>query len=116
MRLDDLYLVDIIEAAERIARMIAPVEFSGFKDDEMLTSAIQYRLIVMGEACTKLQRPTRAQMPDVPIAQVSGFRNRLVHGYFSVDLEIVNKRCRVVSTQLAFPTLPTSHKPEEPKG
>lgn len=54
MRLDDLYLVDIVEAAERIGRMIAGVDFNGFEDDEMLTLAVQYRLIVMGGACTKL--------------------------------------------------------------
>ena len=58
MRLDDLYLVDIIEAAERIGRMIAGVDFDGFEDDEMLTSAVQYRLI-MGEACTKLLYASR---------------------------------------------------------
>lgn len=41
MRLDDLYLVDIIEAAERIGRMIAGVDFNGFEGNDLLNSAVQ---------------------------------------------------------------------------
>lgn len=41
-------------------------------------------------------------MPDVPIAQVGGFRNRLVHGYFSVDLEIVWEVASVHTPSLAL--------------
>ncbi len=89
MRLDDLYLVDIIESAEKLTSMIGGIGEEAFKDDEMLSSAVQYLLIVMGEACGKLQPPTLAGMPSVAVAQVRAFRNRLVHGYFAVDLEIV---------------------------
>lgn len=89
MRLDDLYLVDVIEAAERVGRMIANADSAQFESDELLSSAVQYQLVVIGEACSKLQPSTVAQMPETPITQVRGFRNRLVHGYFATDLSIV---------------------------
>lgn len=85
-RLDDLYLVDIIEAFERIARMIEGRDFAAFEENEVLQSAVQYQLMVMGEACSKLQDATLAEMPEVPLSQVRGFRNRIVHGYFAIDL------------------------------
>ncbi len=89
MRHDDLYLVDIIESAEKLAKMIQGVDTEGFKTDVKLTAATQYLLIVAGEACGKLQPSTVEAMPDVPMHQVRGFRNRLVHGYFDVDLDLV---------------------------
>lgn len=89
MRSDDLYLVDIIEAADSIAGMIAGKTAESFATDQVLSSAVQYQLMVAGEACSKLEEATLEFMPNAPIAQIRGFRNRIVHGYFAVDLEIV---------------------------
>lgn len=89
MRLDDLYLVDVIEAAERIARMIAGEDFDSFGANDVLSSAVLYQLVIVGEACGKMRPETLEQIPDVPMGQVRGFRNRLVHAYFDVDLQVV---------------------------
>lgn len=59
MRLDDLYLVDVIEAAGRVARMMRGVNHDSFLGDELLASAVQYQLIIVGEACAKMQRASR---------------------------------------------------------
>jgi uncharacterized protein with HEPN domain len=88
-RPDDLYLVDIIEASERIAAMVAEHDLKSFEADDVLTSAVQYQLMVVGEACGRIQEATSNVMVDAPIPQIRGFRNRIVHGYFAVDLAIV---------------------------
>jgi uncharacterized protein with HEPN domain len=88
-RPDDLYLVDVIEAAEHLAEMIQGCNQASFQTNDLLASAVQYRLIVIGEACARLQDETLGVMANAPFPQIRGFRNRLVHGYFTIDLGIV---------------------------
>jgi uncharacterized protein with HEPN domain len=53
----------------------------------------QYALVraieIIGEAATHLSGETRANFPSVPWREWVGMRNRLIHGYFSVDLDIL---------------------------
>ncbi|MCW5935412.1 MAG: DUF86 domain-containing protein [Fimbriimonadia bacterium] len=88
-RLDDLYLVDVIEAASAISRMLKDVSFEEFNSNEVLCSAVLYQLVIVGEACVAMSDTTRDSIEDVPFSKVRGFRNRLVHGYFSIDDQIV---------------------------
>src|SRR5690348_6099874 len=57
--------------------------------DLMLQFALVRALEIIGEAAARLTEPTRAAHPEIPWSAVIGMRNRLVHGYFDVDLEIV---------------------------
>lgn len=43
----------------------------------------------MGEAARTIGEATRAANPDIPWHQITATRNRLIHGYFDVDLDIV---------------------------
>ena len=79
----------MIEAAEHVASMVANISIPKFEADDMLSSAVQYRLMVIGEACSRLAEATMSLMQAAPFPQIRGFRNRIVHGYFAVDLEVV---------------------------
>ena len=46
-------------------------------------------LEVIGEAIRGVSPATRAAHPEVPWKQIAGTRDRVIHGYFTVDLEIV---------------------------
>jgi uncharacterized protein with HEPN domain len=46
-------------------------------------------LEIIGEAATRLSPETRDDEPQIPWAQIISLRNRLIHGYDSVDLAIV---------------------------
>ena len=89
MRLDDLYLVDIIEAQESIARMIVDSSEADFVNDEILAAAVQMKLLIMGEAMSSLTAETRDAFQNVPVERVRGLRNRIVHGYFTVDNRLI---------------------------
>jgi|SRR5579862_9625655 len=89
MRLDDLYLVDIIEAYSSIVRMIADATSDEFLADERLSPAVQMRLVIMGEALSAMKSETREALVDVPVDQIRGLRNRIVHGYFTVDDRLI---------------------------
>ena len=57
--------------------------------DEMLSLAIVRLLKIVGEAAAHVSEPVQAGPPGIPWRQLTGARNRLIHGYFNVDLDIV---------------------------
>jgi uncharacterized protein with HEPN domain len=57
--------------------------------DRMLNLAVVRLLEIVGEAASRTPVDERAQHPDIPWSQIVGLRNRLIHGYDSVDFEIL---------------------------
>ncbi len=55
----------------------------------MLQDAVIRNLEIVGEACVNLSAEFREAHAAVPWLKASGIRNRLVHGYFDVDLGVV---------------------------
>lgn len=66
MRDERLYLTDIVEAADAIARFLARVDQTGFLEDELVQSAVLQKLLVIGEAAARLSKAFRAEHPHVP--------------------------------------------------
>jgi uncharacterized protein with HEPN domain len=64
-----------------------------FRDDldnnRMLTLAIIKELEIIGEAASKITPEFKASQPHIPWLDIVGMRNRLTHGYFDVDLDLV---------------------------
>ena len=88
MKDDRLYLGHILEAADRIVSYGERGE-KAFRRDRMIQDAIVRNLQVMGEAAKKVSPETRLAHPDVPWKDVAGMRDRVVHDYFGVSLDIV---------------------------
>jgi len=91
-RRDDLYLVDIVEAAEAIhsfMERLASKDRQAFVEDDLVRSAVLQKLSVIGEAAARVSEETRTAHPEIPWHQARGMRNLLVHAYFSVDWDIV---------------------------
>lgn len=57
--------------------------------DEMLVLALTRPLEIIGEAARHVSEPTRALAPDTAWRQITATRNRIIHGYFDVDLDTV---------------------------
>jgi uncharacterized protein with HEPN domain len=85
---DRLYLGHIVEAAERILLYAAAGEES-FRKDLMVQDAIVRNIQVMGEAVKKVSAETRAAHPELPWRDIAGMRDRVVHDYFGISLDIV---------------------------
>jgi uncharacterized protein with HEPN domain len=89
MRDEGLYLQDIVEAADHIAGFVLDVEKPQFLNNEMMRSAVLQKLMVIGEAAAKISEAVRDQHPEVPWADIVGFRNIAAHAYFAVNWNIV---------------------------
>ncbi len=86
---DELRLRHIVDASDRIAGYLSSVNRDEFLANRMLQDAVIRNLEIIGEACANLTPEFRDANPDVPWQKASGIRNRLVHGYFDVDLGVV---------------------------
>ncbi len=87
---DDLIrLRHMLDAAQRARRFIQGRERTDLEMDEMLSLAIVRLLEIVGEAAAHVSEPVQTDLPAIPWRQITGARNRLIHGYFDVDLDIV---------------------------
>ncbi len=89
MRPEKLYLLDIVEAAEAIRRFCEPISEDEFIQDELRQSAVLQKLIVIGEAASRLPGDFRKRHDDIEWEDIVGFRNIAVHEYFAVLWQIV---------------------------
>ncbi len=81
--------MDIAEASERALSYAGGLSFELFLEDTRTQDAILRNLQVIGEAVRKLSSELQTAYPDMPWRQMAGLRNRIVHSYFGVDLEVV---------------------------
>lgn len=86
--LDRERLGDILDAIERIQRY-CPVQQTLFDADEVVQDAIVRRIMVIGEAASKLSKEFRESENDVPWAEIITMRHIVVHDYGQVDLGVV---------------------------
>lgn len=88
MRRDDERLADIVEAAEKIAARADQGRLV-FDASEDVQIVIVHLIQVMGEAAAGLSDELTSAHPEVPWRQIVAIRNRVVHGYFEIDLDIL---------------------------
>ena len=89
MRRDELYLSDIVDAADSIASFLTGRGRDSFLQDDLLRSAVLHKLTVVGEAAARVSEDVRERHPEVEWPDIVGFRNIAVHAYFVVDWSIV---------------------------
>ena len=95
MRRDELYLNDIIEAADHIAAFLGQTNFEGFQQSELIRSAVVQKLAIIGEAAARLSDELTGRSPQIPWPQIVAFRNILIHAYFGIDWNEVWKASQV---------------------
>ena len=86
MRRDEAYLLDILIAAREASAFVADLSWREFAESRLHQNAVVKALEVIGEAAGRISVETRQAHPEIPWAEIIGMRNRLVHGYFEIDV------------------------------
>ena len=86
MRHDDAYLLDMLLAAREARTFATRLTFQEFERNRMAQLAILKSIEVVGEAASRVSNECRESHPEIPWPGIVGMRNRLVHGYFEVNL------------------------------
>jgi uncharacterized protein with HEPN domain len=77
-----------LAAIERIRRYVQD-DRTRFDTDELLQSAVLLWIEIIGEAARGVSDKVRDAHPEVPWRVITDMRNRVTHGYFDIDLDVV---------------------------
>lgn len=83
------YLNDILNALISIESFIGGMNFKDFKQDDKTKSAVIRKFEIIGEATKNISNSIRTHYSQIPWKQMAGMRDRLIHGYSEVDLNLV---------------------------
>ncbi|GAB4192997.1 MAG: DUF86 domain-containing protein [Coleofasciculaceae cyanobacterium] len=87
------------DAAVEALGFVSGYKRNNLDTDRMLVLALVKDIEIIGEAASNLSKDCRSRHPQLPWADIIGMRNRLVHAYFEIDLDIV---WEVVTNDLPF--------------
>jgi len=85
------YLLDILEAAAKVRQFVKDVEFETFCANDEKVFAVIRALEIIGEAAKNIPKSIRGRYTEIPWEDIVGMRNKVIHDYFGVDLEVIWK-------------------------
>lgn len=88
---DIIRLRHMFDAAKEAASFIQEEERASLDVDRKLVLALMKSIEIIGEAATKITKECQEDFPQIPWPNIIGMRNRLIHAYFDVNLEILWK-------------------------
>ncbi|MAT99888.1 MAG: hypothetical protein CL608_22330 [Anaerolineaceae bacterium] len=91
MARDDASLLDIARAARLTQEFCRGMTRAQFLKDLKTQSAVLHQLLILGEAVKRLSDDFRQRHATIPWRLIAGMRDKLIHGYDSVDLDEVWK-------------------------
>jgi uncharacterized protein with HEPN domain len=83
------YLRDILSTIDLATSFVASMSFEEFQADAKTTFAVIRALEIIGEATKNIPVNIREQHPEIPWKGFAGMRDKLIHAYFGVNLEVV---------------------------
>ena len=84
-----LYLEDMRDSMEKIARYCAGLDFEQFRNNDLVVDAVVRNIEVIGEAAKKIPALVQQEYPQIPWSQMYRMRNRISHEYFGLDHSII---------------------------
>jgi uncharacterized protein with HEPN domain len=89
MQRDLQFLLDMLQSAELIMTYTSQCSKDEFVANVQLQDSVIRRLLVIAEAARRVSETTRQTLPNISWSEINGMRNRLVHEYDDVNLDIV---------------------------
>ncbi|RMF57484.1 MAG: DUF86 domain-containing protein [Calditrichaeota bacterium] len=86
---DKVYLHHILDAIDRIENYLRDRSREEFERETLLQDAVIRQLEIIGEATRHRTEELREQYPEIPWQDMVGMRNKLIHDYLGVDVELV---------------------------
>src|SRR3989338_7137286 len=84
-----LYIKHILDAISQIEEYVQGISHKDFISNKMVQDAVIRQIEIIGEATKNLSKEVKEKYKDTPWRKMAGMRDKLVHGYFGVDLEAV---------------------------
>ena len=89
MKKDEAYLKHILDEISRVEKFTEGVTKEGFFENVEKQYAVLRGLEIIGEATKNLSKELKVKHPEIPWKDIAGMRDKLIHEYFGVNLELV---------------------------
>ena len=89
MRREVLLLEEMVDAAMQVMDLVQGHDAESLRADRQRRDALLWNFMVLGEAASHLPPSFKAEHRELDWARPTQLRNRIVHGYWSVDLDIL---------------------------
>ena len=86
---DEIRLRHMLDHAMEAMAMVQGKKRSDLNSDRMMELSLVRLVEIIGEAAARVGTERREKYPSIPWLQIVGMRNRLVHGYDAVDLDVL---------------------------
>jgi uncharacterized protein with HEPN domain len=86
-----VYLEDIIDALNCIEAYTKGFTYEAFVNDRKTVDAVIRNFEIIGEAAKQVPLSIRREYSKVPWREMAGMRDKLIHGYFGIQLDVVWK-------------------------
>jgi uncharacterized protein with HEPN domain len=97
------FVQDILDSINDIESFIRGMGFEEFIKDKKTVYSVIHAIEIIGEATKNIPEQIIKKYPEVPWKKMAGMRDRLIHGYFGTDLEILWKTAQDDVPQLKGP-------------
>lgn len=97
------YLSHMLDAASQACTYIEGMKKEDFLADKRTQQAVILNIVIIGEAATKLLKDYDGFLqghPEIPWSAMKGMRNRIAHGYFDINLDIVRDTVKIALPDL----------------
>jgi len=85
------YIQDIMDSIDAIEEFVKDIEYDDFEDDKKTVFAVTRAIEIIGEATKKIPVSLRNKYPQIPWKDMAGMRDKLIHEYFGVDVDVLWK-------------------------
>ena len=86
---DRIRLRHMLDAALEIQQYVQSASREELNRDRKLVHSLVHLFEIVGEAATQVSDELRERSSDIPWLVIIGMRNRLIHAYFAIDLNVV---------------------------
>lgn len=86
---DRIRIQHMVDAAEEALSFVRTATKEDFSQSRLLILSVIKEIEIIGEAASKISEETKLKYSKILWKDIVGMRNRLIHGYFDVDVNLV---------------------------